>query len=355
MTTLQYYFDDESYVVFKKYTIDQTGVIKNKKTGKILNTQKQGEYNSVGIYDDYGKQRYILIGRAIISTFLGHPPTSNHTTDHIDRNPLNDTLGNIRWLDKSGQVYNRSVPTTNKSAFIIVNDGLEKTNKEWLVHLKEQKTQTEREYTESVIKRYAQKKQHGFSYKKYPDLHGEQWKTIPGSENDKGKWQISNRNRVKYITKYAENVLSGERLGLTRGYPSVRINGKNWRCHILAFITFFPEEYAAKKINEIVLHKDDDKLDFRPHTLRLGTREENGIDAHDNGKHDGTKTARMRCASYINGVLEKDYESQQDAVKYLKSIGFEKANCGNICIALKSYQEGKIVTRYDRTWKTNNL
>jgi hypothetical protein len=39
----------------------------------------------------------------------------------------------------------------------------------------------------------------------------------------------------------------------------------------------------------MVLHEDDDKEDFRPHKLRLGTRSDNAKDAHDNGKFDSTK------------------------------------------------------------------
>jgi hypothetical protein len=173
------------------------------------------------------------------------------------------------------------------------------------------------------------------------------WKKINGSNNKTGRWEISDMNRVKYVTKNAENVLSGERIGLDDGYPKININGKKLYCHILAFKTFFPDEYAAKKTNELILHEDDDRHDFRPYKLRLGTQTHNTIDAHDNGKHDGTKTARMKCASYIDGVFEKEHASQGDAVKYLKSLGFEKAREGNISMTLS----GDRKTAYDRTWE----
>ena len=81
---------------------------------------------------------------------------------------------------------------------------------------------------------------------------------------------------------------------MNNGYPSVFINGKNWLCHILAFKTFFPNEWDAKNPDEMILHEDDDKMDFRPHKLRIGTRSENATDAHDNGCHDGTKTSRIK-------------------------------------------------------------
>jgi hypothetical protein len=206
-----------------------------------------------------------------------------------------------------------------------------------------------REYTSVMISHYAQRKQHGFSYKEYPDLPGEIWKEIIDSKNKKGRWEVSDMNRFKYITNHAENVLSGNRLGLRNGYPTVVINEKKWHCHILSFMTFFPEEYANKKPNEIVLHEDDDSLDFRPHKLRLGTQSENMIDAHNNGKHDGTKTARMKCVSYIDGVYEITHDSQDDAVKYLRHIGYDKASKGRISDMLNPETTRK--SAYDRTWK----
>jgi len=220
---------------------------------------------------------------------------------------------------------------------------VEKTNQGWVEYLKDQKNPFGREYTESMIVKYAQKEQFGFAYKKYSDLPGEVWKEIAGSKTMLGRWEISDMNRVKYISKYSENVLSGERLGLICGYPKITLG----YCHILAFMTFFPEEYAAKKPGEMILHINDDKLDFRPHMLRIGTKSENSFDSYDNGCHDGTKTARMRCASYVNGEFEKEYVSQGDAARYLKTIGYDKARQSKIGSVLR----GDRKTAYKRTWK----
>jgi len=237
-----------------------------------------------------------------------------------------------------------------QSAIIVTKGGIEKTINDWVEYLKDEKNPFGRDYTKNNILSYAQKKQHGFSYKEYPDLPGEVWKKITGSENSCGRWEISNMSRVKHITSHAENVLYGERLSLNcDGYPRIKINGKNSFCHILAFMTFFPEEYAAKKPEEYILHEKDDKMDFRPHKLRIGSHADNRTDAHDNGKYDGTPKARMKCASYINGVLEKEHDSQLSAVRYLKSIGYESASFGNISVVLSG--NGKQTTAYNRTWK----
>ena len=203
-----------------------------------------------------------------------------------------------------------------------------------------------------MIRSYARRKQLGFSYKEYPDLPEEVWKRIEKYENKIGRWEISNMNRVKYITNHAENVLYGERLCLdNNGYPIVGINGKKRTCHTLSFMAFFPEEYSSKRTDEMILHEDDDRNDFRPHKLRLGTHSNNGIDAHENGKYYNTKSERMKCASYIDNVLEKEHISQVDAVNHLKSLGFQKADSSKISKALKLFVDGKTSIRYGRTWK----
>jgi hypothetical protein len=278
-----------------------------------------------------------------------------HTADHKDKNRENDIDDNIRWLCKKGQRDNQDRPETYKSAFLVDRYGEnEKTFKEWTDYLNSrgEKNHMGREYTSGMIKMYAQRKQHGFSYKQYPDIPGEIWEEIIDSNNSRGRWEVSDMNRFKYITNHAENVLSGERLGLDHGYPTININGKHWKCHILAFMTFFPDEYANKKPNENVLHEDDDKMDFRPHKLRLGTQTENIIDAHDNGKYDGKKNSRMKCVSYIDGIYELIHDSQDDAVKYLKSIGYDNASNGGISNALNDKRKSDFA--YGRTWKCVN-
>ncbi len=345
--TLEYYFEDGSREHFEKYTVDTFGAIRNKQTGNLLSTSKINTYNIVGVSNDAGKRRTILISRAVASTFHGKPPTLEHTVDHIDRDKNNNTLENIRWLCKTGQRNNQERPETYKTAFIIVKGGIEKTSKEWVVHLKDQKNPYGREYTEEIIRYYARKKHHGFTYKKYLDLPNEVWKKISGSDNNLGQWEISDMNRVKYVKKYAEHVISGEHICRSGGYPMITINGKHRPCHILSFIAFFPEDYASKKSGEIILHENDDRADFRPHKLRLGTRSDNATDAHNNGKYDGTKSVRMKCASYIDGVFEKEHNSQHDAVIYLKKKGILKASQGNIGRAL----DGTYKTAYGRTWQ----
>ena len=59
----------------------------------------------------------------------------------------------------------------------------------------------------------------------------------------------------------------------------------------------------------------------------------------------------MGCISYINGIFEKEHDSQRDAELYLKQLGYDKASFTNIGKVLKACTNEKIIMRYGRTWK----
>lgn len=53
-----------------------------------------------------GKSKCHFAHRLVALTFLGDPSSPEMTVDHIDRNPLNNKLENLRWLTPSEQVKN---------------------------------------------------------------------------------------------------------------------------------------------------------------------------------------------------------------------------------------------------------
>jgi hypothetical protein len=343
-----FWHNDKPPLKSKEYTIDTLGILRYAKprVGRESPNIRWVDGYAIVTITHNKKRRHLRVARIASSTFLGSPPDPSYTADHKFRNRSDDRLDNIRWLDPSEQIKNQDRPETYKSAFIIVNDTLNKemTVKEWTDMFKKPNGES---YHPITIARFAREKKHGFCVKEYPDLEGEIWKPVIGSENKNGRWEVSNMSRMKYITEYVENVFSGDRLGLRGGYPIVKINGKNVECHVVVFKTWFPDLYAAMKPHEMILHEKDDRLDFRPEKLRIGTPPDNGKDAHKNGKYDGTKSEYQKCASYIDGVFEKEHESQHDAAKYLKENGWPKASSGSISQVLL----GKRPTAYGRTWK----
>ena len=346
---LHYYYNDGRHVKFDKYVIDMFGNIYNNKTGYLLSCKKVGDYDMASVCDSTGKQCGIYVARAVLSSFIGNPPSLEYSAEHIDcTNKDNNNVCELTWINLSGQSKNRIMSRDLKCAKIIVRDDLEMTAKEWVKYLNEEKSY---QYTESMLFHYAQRKTKGFSYKVYEDLVDETWYHIKNSENKKGHWEISDKNRIAYVSTHTRNVIDETRFGFDKKYPVIRINGKSRRIHDVAFETFYPEEYAMKKPEEMILHKFDNKLDFRPHVLYIGDASMNGKDSHSNGCHDGTKTARRPCCSYINDVFERRHESLDAAEKYLRSNGHSKADHSAIHEALKTSVDNKVSVRYGRTWK----
>ena len=318
--TLRYFKDDGEFEIFDDYTIDTNRIVERKDGTRSPTPYERDGYLKVSVSKSkksYGRS----LARAMLSTFLGPPPELTFTADHIENErKLDDDLSNLRWLDQSGQKNNRIKPETLRSARLIVNELFpndELTAKEWTELLtKPDGTK----YHCDTISVWARTKEYGFSYKTYDKFDDEEWKIV--GDPDKNHVAISNKNRVKDVTfsesgHKEEHVLTAEELYLLSGYPSKKIDGVLYLLHILVFQLWNPDLWKNKKEDEMVLHKKDNRLDFRPENLRLGTRSENGKDAHKNGKYDSTKSARQACIAYKDDEVVEDFKSLSDAARYL--------------------------------------
>jgi hypothetical protein len=237
------------------------------------------------------------------------------------------------------QIKNRS--DTQNNAFIIVHGGEELTANEW----------TERTgFHDRTIRDRAQNEHNTeWSYKTYDDLPDEKWKLVEDSKNSQGWWMVSDLGRVAYHTKYARKVYSPDELSISNGYPSIGINGKYRKVHLVVFQTFRKKEYDSMKPGEMILHKNDDRMDCRINELRVGTASQNGHDAYDNGKFDGTKTERRPCVAR-QGDWSKPFDSLLDAVQWIRTTTeYEKASAGNITHCLNEKRK----TVYGFTWSSS--
>lgn len=62
----------------------------------------------VGEYFKFSCDRHsINVHEAVCKAFIGPKPTDEHTVDHIDRNPENNSVENLRWADRREQAINR--------------------------------------------------------------------------------------------------------------------------------------------------------------------------------------------------------------------------------------------------------
>jgi hypothetical protein len=332
--TMWYFKDDGQFEVFDDYTLDSNRVIERKDGGKTTIPYILNGYLTINVSKN-GKRYGRRLSRAMLSTFLGPPPDVTYTADHIgNERKLDDDLTNLRWLDRSGQNNNRTMPEMRKSTRIIANELFpdnELTAKEW-THVFTKPNGTK--YFHKTISRWARTKENGFSYKTYNDLIDEEWKLV--GDPEKNHVEISNKSRVKDVMLSAsgreEHVLSADQLSFNGGYPSKRIDGELRPVHVLVFQLWYPELWKNRNPGEKVLHKKDNRLDFRPENLRLGTPSENGKDAHDNGKYDGKQTARQPCIAYDGDKEVGNFKSLLEAARYLvetvKKLKFKTAFTG---------------------------
>ncbi|MFE8697956.1 HNH endonuclease [Cytobacillus sp. FJAT-53684] len=82
------------------YSINEQGVIRNVRTGKIKkHTLQNSGYMSVSLYKN-GHRKTFLVHRLIAETFLPNP-NNLKTVNHIDGNKINNDLSNLEWASHS--------------------------------------------------------------------------------------------------------------------------------------------------------------------------------------------------------------------------------------------------------------
>ena len=72
---------------------------------KVLR-QKTGSngYKSVSLYPVIGKQRHILVHRAVMLAFAGRPTVPTHVVNHKDGNKENNCLDNLEYVSPSENI-----------------------------------------------------------------------------------------------------------------------------------------------------------------------------------------------------------------------------------------------------------
>ena len=105
---------------FPHYLVSNVGRVKLARTGEIkvqkrevtrrANGTVSSQYKVVILSDhkgQQGKNYRRLVHRLVALSFLGDPPSPEHTVDHVDTDTTNNVLTNLRWASLAEQKQNK--------------------------------------------------------------------------------------------------------------------------------------------------------------------------------------------------------------------------------------------------------
>ncbi len=105
------------------YEVSSRGRVRNISKNIFLKVSNTDNYQSVG----FAGQSF-RIHRLMAIAFLD-PVQDKPEVDHIDRNPQNNVITNLRWVNRFENAQNRKVPTSNKSG--VKGVCFDKNAKQW--------------------------------------------------------------------------------------------------------------------------------------------------------------------------------------------------------------------------------
>lgn len=277
------------WTVIPKYSLYEASIdgrIRNRKTGltKTVDVRQDG-YGYVSLKPDVaGMSRVLRVHKILAQTFLGECPIG-YSVDHIDRNPRNNAISNLRYAShkeqrknssNKGVSFQRNVELLDASGTIIGQYDSAKLCYEAL-GLTMGMRAFYRKIGGSLSNGYIVR------YKEVIDLEGEIWKPIIGFESTH---LVSNLGRVKTVD--GRLILQS----LRHDYYRVSLNkgGKTSKCSVHRLVA---EAFHGSPSDSdlIVNHIDGNKKNNRAENLNWLTRSENSLHAIGLGLRKKRKTS----------------------------------------------------------------
>ena len=122
---------------FPNYLIYSDGrfqKIKGQKKGWKTGCINEDGYYRTGMSNEIKKDQKHYIHRLVARHFLPNPDNLPEV-DHIDRNPINNHVSNLRWADRTTQNRNKGTYKTNTSGYpnVYINKRKNRDNDQWFL------------------------------------------------------------------------------------------------------------------------------------------------------------------------------------------------------------------------------
>ena len=249
----------KEHPVYDKYEGSNIGRIRNKLTKKII---KQYEYKGrlqVGLRHN-GERVMVISSRFILSCFTYEE--KNLECDHIDSNPLNNNIDNLRWVDKITNMNNINTIKKRKKPkgyslgrkvacydldgnFVKIFSSITDASKHSCV-------------SDTAIRNACEgvcKASNGYVWKYVNDkpLKGEIFKKHPVLD-----LEVSNLGRIRKVNSKWVRITSGSENSI--GYLTYKLNGKSYFVHRLVAETFIENPQKKPQVNHIDCNKKNNSV-----------------------------------------------------------------------------------------------
>ena len=246
----------KQHPIYENYEGSNIGRIRNKITKKI---KKQYEYkNRLQVTLNHNSNKKTIISsRFILSCFS--EGEFDLECDHIDSDPLNNKIENLRWIDKTTNMNNPNTIKKRKKdskhnygrkvACYDLNGNFIK------LYNSIEEASNFNNVSDTAISQVCKgitKKSNGYKWKYVDDeiYEGEFFKKHPYIDIE-----VSNLGRIRKITKGWSRITKGSK-GST-GYLTYRCNGKSYFVHRLVAETFIENLYNKPQVNHIDCNKEN--------------------------------------------------------------------------------------------------
>lgn len=289
------------------YYVSRLGFLWSKLKRKVMNGYSgEDDYFKVAVYYDNSKIRSQVPLHKIMADIYLKNPENKLTVDHIDRNPANNNIINLRWATHSEQCDNRGFPskTSNMVRIIQFTANMVKI-REW-----ESIAETKQVYRHfgaigSALKNGTLIYGSYWKYEEPLDLPGEIWITIPEFENCDPTYKASSEGRFMKKFSYRKKISTGSLHH--NGYKIVEIHKIPYKLHRIICRMFHgdppDESYIAN-------HIDGNKTNNKSSNLEWLTIAQNNQHAHDIGLNKVKKAVNKLS---LTGEFIYRYESIKEA------------------------------------------